>query len=217
MTPKLHVMDNECSKILSKFIESNGTKIQLVEPHQHRVNAAERAIQTFKNHFIAGLCTVHPQFPLQLWCELLPHAEITLNLLRQARANSKLSAYAILEGEFNFNKTPLAPPGTKALIFDDPKKRTSWAPRAKDAWFVSPAMKHYCCFKFFVPSSKGFQVAQTAKFFPSFSKMPTLTNEEYAILTARELVNILKNLKKRKTLKIKQAHKEKTRRPRKKM
>ena len=39
--------------------------------------------------------------------------------------------------------------------------------------------------------------------------MPTLTNEEYAILTARELVNILKNLKKQKTLKIKQAHKEK--------
>ena len=156
-----------------------------------------------------GLCTVHPQFPLQLWCELLPHAEITLNLLQQSQANSKLSAYAILEGKFNFNKTPLAPPGTKALFFDDPKKRTSWAPHAKDAWFVSPAMKHYLCFKFFVPSSKGFQVAQTAKFFPSFYKMPTLTNEEYAILTARELVNILKNLKKRKTLKIKQANKEK--------
>lgn len=120
--PKLHVMDNECSKFLTEFIENGGTKIQLVEPHQHRVNAAERAIQTFKNHFIAGLCTVHPQFPLQLWCELLPHAELTLNLLQQARSNNKLSAYTVLEGEFNFDKTPLAPPGTKALVFDDPKK-----------------------------------------------------------------------------------------------
>ena len=124
MKPDLHVMDNECSKLLADFIEENDTKIQFVEPNQHRVNASEQAIQTFKNHFIAGLCTTHPQFPLQLWCELLPHAEITLNLLRRSCINNKLSANAVLEGEFNFDKTPLAPPGTKALVFDDPTKRT---------------------------------------------------------------------------------------------
>ena len=28
-------------------------QMQLVEPHNHQVNAAEREIQTFKNHFIA--------------------------------------------------------------------------------------------------------------------------------------------------------------------
>ena len=75
-------MDNECSKDIQKIVEANNTKIQFVEPHQHRVNAAERAIQTFKNHFIAGLCTVDNAFPLQLWCELLRQAEIFLNLLR---------------------------------------------------------------------------------------------------------------------------------------
>ena len=97
--PKLHVLDNECSNMLKDFIQKdNNTKIQFVEPHQHRVNASERAIQTFKNHFISGLCSAHPQFPLQLWCEFLPQAELTLNLLRKARCNNKLSAYAVLEG-----------------------------------------------------------------------------------------------------------------------
>ena len=39
--------------------------------------------------------------------------------------------------------------------------------------------------------------------------MPTLSNEEFAILTARELVETLKNLKKSRTLTIKPAYKEK--------
>ena len=39
--------------------------------------------------------------------------------------------------------------------------------------------------------------------------MPTLSNEEFAILTARELVDAMKKLKRSKTLKIKSAHKEK--------
>ena len=42
------------------------TTIQFVEAHQHRVNKAEWAIQTFKNNFIAGLCTVNKLFPIQL-------------------------------------------------------------------------------------------------------------------------------------------------------
>ena len=210
LAPKLHVMDNECSKLLMNYIEDNNqTKIQFVEAHNHQINAAERAIRTFKDHFIAGLCTAHPQFPLQLWCELLPHAELSLNLLRRARCNSRLSAYAVCHGEFNFDKTPLAPPGTKALVFEPHSTRRSWAPHAKDAWFVGPALQHYQCFRFFIPATKGFTTAQTANFFPSFTTMPTLSNEEFAILTARELVDAMKKLKKSKSLKIKSAHKEK--------
>jgi len=37
---------------------------QLVPPHVHRCNAAERAIRTFKNHFIAGLCSLDNAFSL---------------------------------------------------------------------------------------------------------------------------------------------------------
>jgi hypothetical protein len=35
-----------------------------VPPKEHRVNAAERAIRTFKNHFVSILCTVDAKFPL---------------------------------------------------------------------------------------------------------------------------------------------------------
>ena len=38
--PKLHVMDNECSKAVQAFIKEQEVPIQLVEPGNNRVNAA---------------------------------------------------------------------------------------------------------------------------------------------------------------------------------
>ncbi|KAL7523612.1 LOW QUALITY PROTEIN: hypothetical protein ACHAWF_000593 [Thalassiosira exigua] len=132
-------MDNECSKMIRDYIQGEKVKIQLVEPDNHRVNVAESAIQTFKNHFDSVV------FPLQLWDKLLRQAEITLNLLRTSRQDPSQSAYEELEGPFGNNRTPLAPPGTKALIYNEQKSRRSWEQHAKDGWYVGPAMAHYRC------------------------------------------------------------------------
>jgi hypothetical protein len=47
---------------LKKILTDNECKLQLVEPHNHRVNAAERAIQTFKDAFIVALATTDSNF-----------------------------------------------------------------------------------------------------------------------------------------------------------
>lgn len=62
--PQLNVMDNECSKAVERHIRTAKLDIQLVPPHNHRVNAAERAIATFKEHFVAALATVDMNCPL---------------------------------------------------------------------------------------------------------------------------------------------------------
>jgi hypothetical protein len=80
--PKLHILDNECSADMKKTIKSNKMDFQLVPPHDHRRNLAEKAIQTFKDHFVAILCGADKSFPLHLWDRLLPQAEHTLNMLR---------------------------------------------------------------------------------------------------------------------------------------
>ena len=58
----------------------NKIKFQLVPPHLHRANAAERAIRIWKNHFIAILYGLDPSLPLQLWDRLLDQTNITFNL-----------------------------------------------------------------------------------------------------------------------------------------
>jgi hypothetical protein len=96
--PKLQTLDNVASAALKNFFTVNDIDYQLVPPHCHRRNAAERAIRTFKEHFVAGLSSVYPDFPLYLWDILLPQAEIRLNLLRTSRLHPQLSAAAHFHG-----------------------------------------------------------------------------------------------------------------------
>jgi hypothetical protein len=81
--------------------------------------------------------------PLQLWDEFLPQVELTLNMLHFSQRNPKKSANQEVYGSFDFNKSPLAPLGTKALIYNNPGSQTSWAPHATDGFYVGPASDHY--------------------------------------------------------------------------
>lgn len=54
-TTHTHILDNECSGMLKQALTKANLDFQKAPPGQHRRNAAERAIRTFKNHFIAGL------------------------------------------------------------------------------------------------------------------------------------------------------------------
>ena len=105
--PALNVMDNECSAAVEKYIRSEQINIQLIPPHNHQVNAAERAIATFKEHFIAALATVDMHCPLKLRDEFLPQVELTLNMLHFSRRNHNRSANQEVYGSIDFNKTPI--------------------------------------------------------------------------------------------------------------
>ena len=94
--PKINVMDNQATKHIKKFLTEEECKLQLVEPHNHRVNAAERAIQTFKDAFISALATTDKDFPLQLWDKLTPQVINTLNMMRASQKYPTKLAYEVL-------------------------------------------------------------------------------------------------------------------------
>jgi hypothetical protein len=129
--PKLQTLDNETSAALKNLFTANDVEYQLVPPHCHRHSAAERAIRTFKEHFVAGLSSVDPTFQLHLWDKLLTQAEITLNLLRTSRLHPHLSAAAHFHGLLDYNKTAFAPPGCKIVANEKPGKRRTWAPHGQ--------------------------------------------------------------------------------------
>jgi hypothetical protein len=100
LKPKLMKMDNEASKLLKMYLHQQNITFQLVPPYSHRRNAAERAIRSFKDHLIAGLCSTDKSFPMHLWERLLPQAVITLNMLRTSRINPKLLASTHIDGQY---------------------------------------------------------------------------------------------------------------------
>jgi hypothetical protein len=96
---------------------------KLVPPHFHRCNADERAIHTFKEHFISGVAPVDPDFPLHLWDRLLPQAEMTLNLLHKSRQHPQVSVAAQYQSMVDYNNNAFAQPGFKIIAHEKPSKR----------------------------------------------------------------------------------------------
>jgi hypothetical protein len=196
LQPKVHWMDNEASTALKRsLVEKYGIDYQLVPPHIHRRNAAERAIRTFKNHFIAGLCSTHPDFPLRLWDELLPQAEISLNLLRASRTQPNISAYQAVFGTFDYNRHPLMPPGTKVIVHEKPGQRGSWDPHGKLGWYLGPALEHYRCHWCHIISTNNERIADTVEFFPHIEAIQKLSPQEATIIAAEALSEALKRKK----------------------
>ena len=100
---------------------------QLVPPpNMHRQNAAERAIHTFKSHFLSTLAGVPVDFSKYLWGLLIPQAEMTLNFLQRAKPNPSISAWEYISGPFDYNATPLSPLGSKVIAHHKPNVRKSW-------------------------------------------------------------------------------------------
>ncbi|MCK7513581.1 MAG: hypothetical protein MZV70_62540 [Desulfobacterales bacterium] len=94
---------------------------------------------------------------------------LTLNLLRGSRINPKLSAYAQLHGSYDFNRTPIAPPGIRVLVHDKPANRTTWSPHALDGWYTGPALDSYRCYRVWLWDSRTERIADTVSWFPTTS------------------------------------------------
>ena len=148
--PKMHILDNECSEEFKAQIRKNNMTFQLVPPHDHRRNIAEKAIQTFKAHFISILCGTDKDFPLHLWCRLLPQAEHTLNMLRSARVAPNVSAYAYLWKQHDFNANPFAPLGCKVEAHIQPAVRETWAAHTASGYYIGNAWEHYRCHEVYI-------------------------------------------------------------------
>ncbi len=112
LSVNLNIRDNEASADFKRVItETWRAKFQLVPPDMHHRNKAEQMIHHFKNHFLSILAGVDAAFPPYLWDLLLPQAELTINLLRQATANSKISALGILQWTLQLQQDSISPHG----------------------------------------------------------------------------------------------------------
>ena len=187
----LFILDNECSTDIKNTIRSYNASFQLVPPHQHRQNAAETAIKTVKGHLLSGIATCHTQFPITEWDRLLPQAELTLNLLRNSRINPKLSSWAFLNGQHDFNRHPLAPPGSKILVHSKPSNRASWAFHGVQGWYIGPALHHYRCVKCFIPTTRSEVVSDTVKFIPQHVPIPSANIDDYIRAALQHIISLL--------------------------
>jgi hypothetical protein len=191
LKPKLMKLDNEASKLMKKYLHQQYITFQLVPPYSHKRNSAGRAIISFKDHLIAGLCSTDKSFPMHLWDRLLPHAVMTLNMLRTSRINPKLSAATHIFGQYDINRAPMAPPWTRIIAHETPSRRRTWAPNGQDGWYIGPALEHNWCYTVNITKTRGNIIVETVELFPEKFALPFPSSQDLATQATLDLTHTL--------------------------
>ena len=158
----------------------------------HRSNAADKGVQTYKNHLTAVIAILPDDFPIAFWDRLIPQGDWSLNVMRPCRLNPKLSAFEALEGSFHFTSTPFAPPGTKVLAHEKPGRCASWGFHANKGRYIGPALNHHQCYRYITQSTGAEQITDTIKFQHHNVKVPQLTAADIITSAVRELQRAIK-------------------------
>jgi hypothetical protein len=130
---------------------------------------------------------------MHLWDHLIQQATLILNLLRPSQRNPRVSAYTMLEGTFNFNKTPMAPPGTKVVIHKKSPQRASYDPHGIDGWYLGPTMEHYRCYSVFTNKTQSERTSDRVEFPPQHTKVLYMSAVDIAIQAASDLTHVLQH------------------------
>jgi hypothetical protein len=118
--PKHHVLDNKCSTDFKAAIKLNHMTYQLVSPHDYRHNIAKKGVQTFKAHFISILCGADKDFPLHLWCQLLPQAKHTLSAMTSMHVSHSFGI-CLLMGPPRLQCPPICSPWLQGQGLSSPR------------------------------------------------------------------------------------------------
>jgi hypothetical protein len=156
---------------------------------------AEKAIQTFKDHFVGVLSGCAPSMPIHLWCQLLPQVKRQLLLLRQSCVHPNLLAYAHVYEHHIYNRHPFVPIGMEALVHDEPHEHHTYAKHCTKAFVLGTSTKHYQCWKFWTPTTRATHISGAAFFKHKYLTNPSVTPEDQLIAAAARLTDTLQDIK----------------------
>jgi hypothetical protein len=158
-------------------------KFQLDLPDMHCRNQAERAILRFKDHFLAILAGINSAFPPYLWDPLLPQAELTLNLLRQATLNPRVSAWEFSKGSLTSTRHRLVQL-VVASSFMQSRPLGGLGISVQSLVSTILALLYldfYCCFKLVMANTKSQVISDTVKFHHVYLSVPVPSAEDKII------------------------------------
>ena len=138
------------------------------------------------------MCSTYPNFSLKLWCKLVVQSVITPNLLRPSLINPNLSVHAKIFGNFNYECTPMDPPGIKVLLRGCGKDCGLWSLHVLSRWYIFPSLERYHCHQIWIPATNSVCIGKTVSCFPHKLTMPTDTATDIIIATAKYLTAALK-------------------------
>eukprot|EP00804_Cyclotella_cryptica_P006781 CCRYP_019523-RA/>CCRYP_019523-RA protein AED:0.40 eAED:0.40 QI:0/0/0/1/0/0/3/0/477 len=177
--PTRQVLDNEISAAYKLAITASGMTYQLVPPDDHRRNIAEKAIQTWKDHFIAWHRRLN--FPSTFGANYY-HKWSANSVFYGNQCMPHISSHTHLYGHHDYNTHPFVPLGMEALVHDKPHRRKSFAQYCTKGYVIGTSHEHYRCWKVWTPTGA-----------PPYITNPSVTPADSIIAAAANLSHLLTN------------------------
>jgi hypothetical protein len=191
LTARVLRLDNEISAELIRAIEEEKLDYQIASPGDHRLNHAERAIQTFKSKLISFREGVDPNFPKNCWDLLIAQTVLAMNLLQPSWVNPLISAYTQVHGEYDFNKTPIAPVGCTVIVHDRRNEQGSWDNHGSHSFYINRAPQQYRNYTCYMRDTKKNRISNTVEFFPTHCNLPKVTPIDRLTMVLQDLHEVL--------------------------
>jgi hypothetical protein len=86
--------------------------------------------------------------------------------------NPKLPGSTHLDGQYDCNRAPLAPPGKIIIAHETPNHRRTWALYGQDGWYIGPVLEHYRCCILYITKTQSERIVETVEFFSTEVEMP---------------------------------------------
>ena len=112
-----------------------------------------------------------------MWDNMLIQTELTLNLLRQATLNPRISTWEYFNNPFDYTATPLGTVGCIIIIHNKSNKQRSWYQRGREGFNVGLGLKHYRCFQAIDRKTKRLIITDTVEFLHEYLTQPMITPE----------------------------------------
>ena len=121
----------------------------------------------------------------------------------QIQDRSRKSAFHQLNGhKYDLNTFPMAPPGTRAVIYIRVDGRTSWGTREIDAWYCGPSTDHYRNCIFFIPETGSYHIYGSFYLFPQHCLISEFTPIQHTKELLSELTESVQKLNQQSCKKI---------------
>ena len=124
----------------------------------------------------------------------LYQAQIPLKMLRLSRHNQNTSLHTMMEGNFDFNETLFAPPGTNIIVHENSNRRRAWGHNGVQGWYKGPEFEHYECYKVYISKTRSGHIVDTVELFSDKTTMKGIYYANTATHMITYAISALKNI-----------------------
>ena len=128
-----------------------------------------------------------------LWCRILPQCQDTLNMLRTSCLHHQTPSFTHMNGLFDYNATPMAPPGIKILVYETPQQRKTWVQHGVDAWYIGYCPDHYRYHKTYLLATRGERISHAVSFLPHDFEVPANNRQDDVARSIRDLTTAIQH------------------------